>query len=114
VAGGVRNRAAGWLRRRADRLDPPVSPSPGLGDPLQVALRMVIAASRHDDRGAALLGAYSVLERTDGDVAVQAALHLAVLAALSSPGRRDRDEVRSVAEYLLMREQFEELVRRAG
>jgi hypothetical protein len=82
--------------------------APGLEDPLQVALRMVIAATRGDDPGSAIQAAYEVLERTSVDVAVRASLHLAVIAALS--GGSSRDGFRESASRLLTNEVFAKLV----
>lgn len=97
-----------WLRGLADRLDQPACAAPGLEEPLQVALRMVIAATRGDDPGSAIQAAYEVLERTSVDVAVRASLHLAVIAALS--GGSSRDGFRESASRLLTNEVFAELV----
>ena len=110
MAGGVRAAAARLLRRWADRLAPievPVERAPGLSDPTQAAVRLVIAATREESAEASLRAAYGVLERVDGSLLPSVALQLAVLAARQ---REPREEVRARLEYVLTGLRFWELV----
>ncbi|MCO7238403.1 hypothetical protein [Aeromicrobium sp. CnD17-E] len=104
----MRARVAGWLRRRADQLDAPACAEPGLEEPLQVALRMVIAATREHDPGQSLMAAHGVLSRTTDRVAMRAALHLAVIAAAT--GGTSREALRRSLTRLLTDEVWAELV----